>query len=265
MHQEGKYFIISPNMDYIPELAFNPCMFLQRDNRFCNNDYLLWPQPYSNAQCHLACVPRVNPSIDPAIITSVLHVSYKPNYFALNSMGTLQGLGHLHPNILKKLQGCHNYLSKCQTKYENNPKYSQSTLGHVLLVMAKHQINFLVNLPMNKKQLDFIFSQMQLLLREHVGFICYLMKVKPRMLSSAGTSNKKMDAVGAFFHSITDAQMCFEAGLPVWLILPANRAGTVQVDALVDTIKAKDVLITEKHPTDHHGVYFSGYTLLDVS
>lgn len=213
-------------MDYIPEPPCNSQMFLQRDNRFANDDYLLWPQRYTDVMCHYACILRNDPGIAPAIITLVLHQPYEPNYFMLNSMGTLHGLGHLCADILNRLQHCFKYLSERQKKYEDNLDLSKTPLGHQILSFTQQLIKFLVNLPMTTKQLHFIFCQAQCLFLEHMGFICYLTTIKPCMVAGGDTIAEKMDAIGTFHHSITEAQAYFEAGVPVWLILPANRAGT---------------------------------------
>ena len=42
----GEYFILSPNMDYIPEPVVNARVSFKYNSRMGDDDPLLWPQPY---------------------------------------------------------------------------------------------------------------------------------------------------------------------------------------------------------------------------
>ena len=62
------------------------------------------------------------------------------------------------------------------------------------------------------------------------------------MLNLAEPASKPYRTVGAFISSLTNCDALFCAGIPVWLICPANLAGSVRVDSLVQLQNPKDHL-----------------------
>ncbi len=114
---------------------------------------------------------------------------------------------------------------------------------------------------MSIKQQKFEFAQHQRAMLEFIAMIRFISTCWDRM--NAPVPDRKVvdspeDVVGAFFSDPTMADIYWKAGIPVWLVCPAYKAGALRIDRLVDTIKGRDVLVVEDDPTDHRGVYYSG-------
>lgn len=258
LFQGGKYFILSPNMDYIPEPANNVRMSFKHDGRLGDDDPLLWAQPYVDEICHFPAILRHQDPADSS--TAVLYHSYRDDYF-VPIEGMLSGLGILCGDIVKQLKNCLKSCELSHQKNQDNPNCSRTELGANLITTATHGIGHLERLPMSRNQQRFIFCQQQRSLIELSAVIHYISLHQARMNSPAvdiEVTKNPIDAVGAFFINPTHAHLYWKTGIPVWLVCPASMAGTLRVDRLVDTIKARDVLVIADDPRDHHGVFYSG-------
>lgn len=258
LFQDGKYFILSPNMDYIPEPANNPHMTFKYNGRLGDDDPLLWPQPYVEEICHFPVILRNQDPADSS--TAVLYNSYREDYF-IPIEGTLSGLGVLCANVVKQLKTCLESCKRLHQENEDNPGCSKTRLGAQLTTTVTHGIGHLERLPMSRKQQRFIFCQQQRCLSEFSAMNRYVSTHQARMNSTVvdmEVVKNPVDAVGAFFINPTHAHLYWKTGIPVWLVCPAHMAGTIRIDRLVDTIKAQEVLVVEEDPRDHRGVFFSG-------
>ncbi len=227
IYQNGNYFILSPNMNHIPEPANNERMTFKYDGKLGDDDPLQWPQPFIDDVSHYAVIPAPKHGLDPDLDPlAVIHNSFKDEWIEPISDTTLMGLYHLRNSIVKCFKKGFAYLKDEYKLVEDDPKYSKTGLGARLLTVAEQFIDNLENLPMSRKQLRFIFSQSQRVMKEMLALTRYLKIFQPRM-NSADVKTKytdnPADAIGAFVVNPSMANTLWKGGVPVWLILPAEK------------------------------------------
>jgi hypothetical protein len=99
---EGRNFVTSPNKKHIYAPPASKRMTFKTDYRLGEHDPLLWPQPYLEPQCHLACIPRrveVFEESTRPIFKILFHQVGSPDFWPLAN-GPISGLGFLQPHRL---------------------------------------------------------------------------------------------------------------------------------------------------------------------
>jgi hypothetical protein len=131
-----------------------------------------------------------------------------------------------------------------QTQFDTlDPQIAASTpILSGLLVFIKRTLVSLESLPMTKRQVLFLFAEIQRYMLEYSAGYRYLTIYKPRMLNVLPASTSVEHLVGAFVFTLADADNFVRAGIPVWLIRPAALAGTIRVQKLVGLIEPRDKL-----------------------
>ena len=248
-------------MDYIPEPAVNARVSFKYDSRLGDDDPLLWPQPYIKAVPYFPGIPKPHNGLPNAETHAVLHQAYSSEYFVPILTGTLSGLGTLRGDIVAQLAAS---LELCKTLHrqnEANPNCVKTELGEQYITSLQFGIRHFEKLPMSSKQKKFEFAQHQRAMLEFIAMIRFISTYWDHMnapVPDRTVVDSPEDVVGAFFSDPTMADIYWKAGIPVWLVCPAYKAGALRVDQLVDTIKGRDVLVVEDDPMDHRGVYYSG-------
>src|SRR5271155_1807823 len=240
------HFVTSPNMDHIYAPPDNIQMTFNRDLRLGDDDILLWPQPYFAQNPHFAAIPR-----QPEGLT-IEHKHYICFYvttdrdFVCREDGPVSGLGHLHPKLLWLAKQLYSHLDRLHDRYQNDLCFPKKTpfFSH-LLGPIKRSLVHLERLPVTRRQIRFVFAEMQRCMLEFIGGHDYIYIYKPRMDGEKPPATEVAHTIGAFVQSVTESETFFLAGLPVWLVRPAKLAGTVHVDALVALAKPKDFLCLE--------------------
>jgi hypothetical protein len=258
LHKNGEYFIISPNMDYIPEPANNSKVVFRTDCRLGDDDHLQWPQLYLEHLCHFPLIPRRDPDTRPDDPLAVLLFPYEEEFFVSNRTATLVGLGFLRPDVLARLKQIYEDFERQKLGYDNEPNYSRTPFVEAGMAGIRRSIGHLERLPMTHRQLKFIFAETQRHMLEFVALLRFITDVQPKMRQLKNHTGEPMKMVGAFFNNPSDADVYFRAGIPVWLICAANKAGVLRVDALIETTKPADILIMTPELVDHKGAYYSG-------
>jgi hypothetical protein len=239
---EGRHFVTSPNMKHIYAPPRSKRMTFKTDYRLGEHDQLLWPQPYLEPQCHLACIPRSVEVFEESarpVFKILFHQVGFSDFWPLAG-GPISGLGFLSGEKIASLKKLGNFL---QTQFDTlDPKIAVSTpILSDLLVFIKRTLVSLEGLPMTKRQALFLFAEIQRYMLEYSAGYRYLTIYKPRMLNlPASTSVEHL--VGAFVFNLADADNFVRAGIPVWLVRPAALAGTVRVQKLVGLIEPRDKL-----------------------
>jgi len=218
-------------------------MTFKTDYRLGEHDPLLWPQPYLEPQCHLACIPRhvevFEESARP-VFKILFHQVSSPDFWPLAN-GPISGLGFLRGERMASLKKLGNFL---QGQFDGlDPKITGSTpIFGGLLVFIKRMLVSLESLPMTERQALFLFAEIQRYMLEFSAGYRYLTIYKPRMISVLPASTSVEPLVGAFVFTLADADNFVQVGIPVWLIRPAALAGTVRVEKLADLIEPRDRL-----------------------
>lgn len=248
-------------MDYIPEPAVNTRISFKYDSRMGDDDPLLWPQPYLKELCFFPAIPKSQDGQPHSETNAVLFNAYQSDYFVPIATGTLAGLGTLRPDIVAQLKSSLESSQILHQKNEDDPNCSKTALGAQFIRSAQVGLRHFAKLPMSRKQQRFVFAQHQRSMLEFVSMIRYVSTHMHRMsnpVPDREVVDHPQDTVGAFFFDPTVADQYWRAGIPVWLVCPAHKAGSLRVDQLVETTKGRDVLIVEDDTMDHTGVFYSG-------
>jgi hypothetical protein len=216
-------------------------MTFKTDYRLGEHDPLLWPQPYLEPQCHLACIPRrvevFEESARP-VFKILFHQVGFPDFRPLAN-GPISGLGFLCGERMASLKKLGNFL---QGQFDSlDPKITGSTpiLGNLLVFIKRTPVN-LESLPMTKRQALFLFAEVQRYMLKFSAGYRYLAIYKPPMVNVLPASTRVEALVGAFVFTHADADNFMRAEIPVWLIRPAALVGTVRVEKLVDLIEPRN-------------------------
>ena len=213
------------------------------DYRLGEHDQLLWPQPYLEPQCHLACIPRRQEVYDESsrpLFSILFHPVGFRDFWPLEG-GPISGLGFLSGAKMASLKKLGHFLEKQLETLDPNIAASTPTLND-LLVFIRRTLISLESLPMTRRQTLFLFAEIQRYMLEYSAAYRYLTIYKPRMLDVLPSSTAVEDLIGAFVFNLADADNFLQAGIPVWLIRPAVLAGTVRVHKLVELIEPRDRL-----------------------
>ena len=234
-------------------------MTFKRDCRLGINDFLLWPQPFIDEHCHLAAIPRRPETLDPKNAIHILYSSaVDDEHFKPHHGRTLAGLGNLSGSTLQQLKlVAANLQSKAEKYWGDNSFPKKIPIFANILGVVKLYLEAFECLPITRRQVRFTFAELQRFMLEFIGAYQYMYIYQPRMVNLAEPASKPYCTVGAFVSSLTDCDALFHAGIPVWLIRPANLAGSVRVDSLVQLQDPKDHLCLDS-AYNNYRVFFDG-------
>ncbi|KAH6913738.1 hypothetical protein BKA70DRAFT_1420531 [Coprinopsis sp. MPI-PUGE-AT-0042] len=189
----GRFFITSPNADYIPAppLGETRHVFMRANFRYANDDPIQWPQPYHPSTAHLGAIPR-------ALSNDDLALFWKP------PSTIAAGVGSLHSHADRYRTG-------------NN----SATATKAIIIMSKFLsdlLDRLTNLPMNENELVRCFAELQRCYLELTAYLDYMLTYKPRMDGIAAPARHLEDTYGTFTMDPLVVQNFVNAGLPVWFI-----------------------------------------------
>jgi len=232
-------------------------MTFKKDYRLGEHDPLLWPQPYLELQCHLACIPRCvevfEESLRPTFKILFHRVGFA-DFWPL--MGPISGLGFLSGEKIGSLKKLGDILQRQFDTLDANAPYTH--LIRDLLVFIRRTLVSLASLPMTRRQSLFLFAEIQQYMLEYCAAFRYLMIYKPRMLNVLPASTIVEDLVGAFVFTLADADNFVQAGIPVWLTRPAALAGTIFVQSLVELVEPRDEALCLDDAYDIYPVSYEG-------
>jgi len=204
----GASFVTSPNMDYIFAPPNNARMTIKRDLRLGDDDNLLWPQPYFEHSPHFAAIPRKPEDY------SIGHRHYICFYvttdtdFVCREVGPVSGLGHLHPKLLKLANQLYSHLDRLHDIYQIDLSFPKKThfFSH-LLASIKRSLVHLKCLPMTRREMRFIFAEMQRCMLEFIGGHDYIYIYKPRMDGEKPPATTVAHTIGAFVQSSVSGRL----------------------------------------------------------
>lgn len=239
----GTHFVTTPNMDCIYAPPKNARMSFKVDMRLGDDDYLLWPQPWIPECAHYAAIPREPQNDTPDSMNSILFHKAKPTDFVRTMAGPLSGLGNLRNSLLLDAKKFVKKIVDPQLKkYMKGPQPSKTPILPNLHTLIHRALVHLENLPLTCTQVLFVFSELQRYLLEFVACYEFMEVYGRRMDGLEGPAQKVDNVIGCFVHTVEHADLFLRAGLPVWLIRPAEFVGTVRIDKVVQPISPQDML-----------------------
>jgi hypothetical protein len=244
----GKYFITSPNQDFIPTppLGNSRKVTIRADGLYGDDDSICWPQPYFPYFCHHGAIPLRNSL--PA--HSIMWWEPTRDQFApLNDPTALiRGLGKLSEGKLQELKRSASVLFSRVQSYTSSPSLSRAlpTLGP-MVKMVEHGLVRLESVWTNFRQMSFGVRDVQRCWLDVMAMLDYMEVYKPRMDSARLAVNsapeKVANTVGVFTYDVRVAQDFFHAGLPCWLIRPALDFGETNILHVAPLLPPGDHLI----------------------
>lgn len=166
--------------------------------------------------------------------------------------GVVDGLGQLSSAQFKIFEARHNELKVRIQKYmDANDKPLEFVLG--LNQRLRHAYTRLHSLQMTYEQLRFCITDFQRLFLEMLGVLDYLEIYRPRMAGFSPPATVVEDCIGCFTNSSVVAQDCFMAGIPFWLVRPANyfRFAKHKIEEITDIVYEPEMLNIETNPLPH--------------
>lgn len=215
--RDRKYFITSPNVNYIPSPPFGSqrSFYLRSDARFGDDDYIQWPQVLHPFYVHFTVIPRT-PSA-PNLNIMWWRPTRADFHSSQSGQMVVRGMGKLARKQASALGSC---VSELLLRAEKRPS-SSTPLLPPLVKTLKHAFARLDTMVTSYSDMLSGVALVQRLYLELVALLDYLEKYRPRMDGfSLPSTSHVADVVGAFTTDARVAQDFFEAGIPVWFIRP---------------------------------------------
>ena len=163
---EGRNFVTSPNKKHIYAPPASKRMTFKTDYRLGEHDPLLWPQPYLEPQCHLACIPRRVEVFEESarlVFKILFHQVGFADFWSIAN-GPIFGLGFLRGERMASLKKLGDFLRAQFDNLDPNIRASTPILGD-LLVFIRRTLVSLESLPMMKRSVFWLHAQRHLLFR----------------------------------------------------------------------------------------------------
>ncbi|KAH6901087.1 hypothetical protein BKA70DRAFT_1436977 [Coprinopsis sp. MPI-PUGE-AT-0042] len=239
----GRFFITSPNADYIPTppLGETRHVFMRSDFRYADDDPIQWPQPYHPSTAHLGAIPRAPSNDDLAVLwnspSAVPRVEHAFRVWRVQDE-TLSwiaaGVGSLRDSADRYRTG------------DNSPTAVKATI--IMSKFLADLLDRLTNLPMNENELVRCFAELQRCYLELTAYLNYMLTYKPRMDGIAAPARHLEDTYGTFTMDPLVVQNFVNAGLPVWFIRPTEKLPNTRIDKVVPLVVPDSLEFNDAHP-----------------
>jgi hypothetical protein len=256
---DSKYFITSPNVDFVPEPPRGSSVVLRADCYYGEDDYLLWPQPWNADFCHLTAVRR-KPHATKDNPDWIMWETFDRNSFTWTAGGECaDGLGRLTEHVAQSVLESINRLIN-QTKDENaqNTIELSSNLREALHI-SRLRLEFtfaqLKGKPCTEDQARRGWVEVQRTWHNLYAMWTYLICHRERMRGRLPPASSASNVVGAFTYDGSVVQFLFLAGIPVWLIRPLTSFNDQNILAVVEMRKPQlcSTLSSSREPVLHRG------------
>jgi hypothetical protein len=251
---DSKFFITTPNADYIPLPPFEDRQVkLRADSRYGDDDPIQWAQPYIALHCHLAAIPRPNTLRDHLIIwwtPTIGDFSFPPN------SGPVSGLGKLCQPRVNELRTSFSFLRDRVKKYQQSIPPERNSLNIQPSVKWLEQVlDQLYSVQMSFRHIEFVVRDLQRVWLHVWAILDYMEIYKPRMDGHALPGGGVADTIGTFTTSIRVAQDMFLAGLPCWLIRPSDTFVDQKISAIGEIFHPKDYIVLKPHKFNYPVIF----------
>ncbi|KAK7026080.1 hypothetical protein VNI00_015726 [Paramarasmius palmivorus] len=221
--------VTSPNTYALFRPPINLCSTRMRQSfNFGPDDPLLYPQPFNSLIPHLAVIRL---KIHPANTKTEREIMWARPVSGLfiEDSSIAAGLGKLQEAVLTKTKRLCQDLIATSADFAHDP---------IIMDNVSHLQRYTDRLDLAApcEETLFRFSCVQRLYRELQARHDWLARFLPRTTIAGSPTSLLPDApiVGVFTESLDDADMLFRGGIPVWLIRPFSRFGSVRIDKVVD-------------------------------
>ncbi|KAF4614093.1 hypothetical protein D9613_007477 [Agrocybe pediades] len=235
----GEFFVTTPNMDHVFDPSTLSRMTYKTNYRLGSDDPLQWPQFFLRENPHYPCIPRKPEDLTPESWNYIMFHETEESDFEETKDALVSGFGFLRPTLLAKVRRCldetidplYAKVKKMELRYEVFP------ILHSSIHRSFMHLEFL---PLTRRQVLFVFADLQRDLLEFHAAYTYATKVMPQMKGQGYPASTVDHYVGGFFNDISLSDAFVRAGVPVWIVHPASRAGAIRVDKLVDPLSPHD-------------------------
>jgi len=222
----------SPNQTHVwyPPMGSNREMRIRRDGRYSDDDFICWPQRYSENYPHHPFIPRCPPPYDP---TRIMWHTPSSATFIPSAPGVLGRVGRLDPLVTNTLPAAVDTLKNRHKQYDNR------TSGKSCLPLVIELNNILTRLdvlPGTIRQVHFAVVHLQRLFLELTAFLDYAYVYLPIMRGIGPPATATANVVGTFIASESGplVQQFVRAGIPVWITATSTLLPVIRIDALVE-------------------------------
>ncbi|KAJ7238315.1 hypothetical protein B0H12DRAFT_1075305 [Mycena haematopus] len=228
-------YLVTTHADYIPEppAIAEHDVFLRKDLRYGTDDFVLWPQRFSQRYCHLGVVRTT--AATP--ITEIMW--WDP---ALEDFITVQdgrtiteGFGHLSDARLGALSKALDELILDYKAYiADAPQNKVPSSLSPLILSLRAALDRLQVVPCSFDQMVLAIRNMQRTFLEADAMIEYMRVYKPRMEDPLGEASRpQAGMMGAYTGNAREAQLLHRAGIPYWYIRQASQFSKEKINELV--------------------------------
>jgi hypothetical protein len=253
---DGKFFIASPQMAWIPQPPLGEHeVFMRKNFRFGDDDYLQWPQ-CTEGYPYMAAILRkpINTNDPKAVLwwdppaESADFVHIHSNLFKLSDsrFSQLQGL------VQESRSAVENYVTSHTPIHKDDLKSS-------ILETANVVENFWTRisvLPMVRTDLRHSIAELQRYLLELDAFLAWETVYRKRIQGLEPATTKVDLRMGCFTYDPNVVSDFVRAGLPVWFIQSVNKLAHTRIDELVHLRPPMTIELNEcqpKYPTIFKG------------
>lgn len=219
----------SPNLDHIPYVEVDPTPLCARaDGRFGFEDYIVWPQSYSEAYPWAPCVLRKpGPS---EILEHSLWVLWEdlarcdcvaPPGASWQKTGVLRD--HFH-TLLRREANIITSRALDATRRQALPSYVVLAVNALNATLARLQ-----DLPMSFRDLTLQLTQAQRLCLDLLAMEAYHGHLFGRMMQRDRVFPLRKELIGCFTNNPTTVENMFYAGIPVVYVRPSRLTLPSQV------------------------------------
>ena len=199
-------------MTWVPEFAIaHNDIITYTDGRWGIHKYSKWPQPFARDMFHIACIPSKARASGPRLVCwRTLSVSdWKAADCGIFKGGFLDAL--LQTELVAEAQCAIKRHEQCRVSGNGWDK-----VGHFITVCLRHAVDRLRALPAPANVTIALAAQVQRLTLELYGMIEWLNVVMDRVINKEDHHADILEVVGAHTSNPSEAQMLYDAGIPLW-------------------------------------------------
>jgi len=235
-----QYFITSPNVDYIPEPHVSSSLIMRSDCHYGYHDFLLYPQEYHDAFCHLGAI-RKRP-MDGEDKDRLMWEKFDKERFHMSKDGCVSGIYTMKHHVTTEVAAV---ISRLLDKTSATSAFRHlPTSGSEALKMArlnlKHMLVRVSALPLTLNDARRGWVELQRAWHSLDSMWRYLHDLRDKVLledNRPPTANSHL--MGSFTHDPIKAFYLCNAGIPVWLIRPISSFENQNVLKAVDLVHSE--------------------------